>query len=54
MQMILAAAPRSSLQEVDIGYDKRANPATSALTRLSSRQLHLAGDSGPYANVNYS
>lgn len=36
MQMILAAAPQSSLQEVDIGFDKRANLATFALTGLSS------------------
>lgn len=54
MQMILAASPQSSLQEVDIGFDKRANPATFALTRLSSCLLHQDGYSGPYANANYA
>lgn len=54
MQMILAASPQSSLQEVDIVFDKRANPDTFTLTRLSSWLLHQAGYSGPYANANYS
>lgn len=54
MQMILAASPQSNLQEVDIGFDKRANPATFALTMLSSWLLHRAGYSGLYANVNYA
>lgn len=36
MQMILAASPRSGLQELDIGFDKRAHPATFALTELST------------------
>lgn len=35
MQMILAASTWSSLQEGDIGFDGRANPATFTLTRLS-------------------
>lgn len=50
MQMILAAAPQSSLQEVDIGFDKRANLATFALTWLPRHTVY----SGPYANANYT
>lgn len=54
MQMILAAAPQSSLQEVDIGFDKRANLATFALTGLSSWLPRHTVYSGPYANANYT
>lgn len=54
MQVILAASPQSNLQEVDIGFDRKANPATLPLTRLSSLLLHWPGYSGPYANANYA